>query len=228
MRTKTHLTTSKTKVCFCCKNNGHSARNFVRRESQAGQQHRHSKGNVGSVKQRGTAVESSARKAQVQAERARASSLLLSSLLPTPAQFVATCTPLTRPVALAEAPVMQCEAIYQFTWSDIVRAFVGWYDHRGEGTNDRRRVDSARHRPSGDRVLRLTRRQARKEGATLVIQRCDAATGTAVTLKENRGVRSTVISKTGGCYVVTISQERVIHARHRQTVLFFIPSFVSA
>ena len=68
-------------------------------------------------------MESSARKAQVQAESASASTLLVSSLLPTPAQFVATCKQMTRHFDVALAPAMQCEAISQDTRSDIHSVF---------------------------------------------------------------------------------------------------------
>ena len=40
--------------------------------------------------------------------------------------------------------------------------------------------------------------------------RCNAPTGTAVTLKEAIEVRTTVVSKTGGCYMVTLGGQSII------------------
>ena len=49
--------------------------------------------------------------------------------------------------------------------------------------------------------------------------RCGAAIATAVTLKEAREVRTTVISKTGGCHIVTLSgQPMSLHRRQKVPV----------
>ena len=51
-------------------------------------------------------------------------SLLVSSFLPMPSQFAATCEQMARQVVVAVAPVMQCEAISQYARSDADSVFL--------------------------------------------------------------------------------------------------------
>ena len=59
-------------------------------------------------------------------------SVLVSSFLPTPSQFAATCEQIARQDVVGMAPVLQCEAISQYARSDMDSASGVWHDHRRE------------------------------------------------------------------------------------------------
>ena len=240
------------KECLYCKSKGYFARHCKKiindEKAEAGQLRDNLKRKGTGVKQRVAALETDSSKCQAES----VSSVLVSSLLLTPAQLAAAYAQMARQVAsTAPAPAAQCEAILQDGWpdtdSDFVVCIIAEIDE--QQTED---VWILYDTGSSSNSLSSWVPGGFDTGNDNGEPRCEAATKNAVTLGGAREVPmdisdtnfsfrfrvanvtkpivsaeglfqagcTTVISKTGGCYVITPSGQAI--ALHRQQRTFWL------